>query len=379
VSVCYFGTYEQNYPRNKVVVEALRKAGVRVVECHLPLWERTRHKTGKFLTLQSLFFLTVKFLLGYIKLIRLYTKRARDLQIVMVGYIGQFDLLIAKLLIKLGKRRSLIFNPLVSLYDTLIEDRGLFPPGSLVADFLFALDRWAFRLADRIVLDTNAHIDYISKKFGINRGKFVRLFVGADEEVFPPGFFREEATPFVVLFVGKFIPLHGIPHIITAAKLLEEERDIHFEIVGSGQLYDQIMELCCRLKVRNISFTEWIPYEQLAEKMAQANVCLGIFGEGGKARRVIPNKVFQGLATGMPVITGDSPASRELLTHGQSAILVPMADAEAIARAIRSLKEDRELREKISLGGHEVFQRRCSIKALGTQLKVLCQRTVRRP
>lgn len=379
MNVCYFGTYERDYPRNKVVIEALRRVEVSVVECHLPLWERTRHKTGKFFTPQSLFLLTAKFLWGYIKLIRSYLKRARDLQIVMVGYIGQFDLLIAKLLIKLGRRRSLIFNPLVSLYDTLVDDRGLFAPGSLVADFLFALDRWAFRLADRIVLDTDAHIDYISKKFGIDRAKFVRLFVGADEEVFPPGSVREEATPFVVLFVGKFIPLHGIPHIITAAKLLEEERDIHFEIVGSGQLYDQIMELCRRLEVKNISFTEWIPYEKLAEKMAQAHVCLGIFGEGGKARRVIPNKVFQGLATGMPVITGDSPASRELLRHSQSAILVPMADPEALAQAIRTLKEDPDLRERIALGGRAVFQRRCSREALGKELKALCQRTVRRP
>jgi glycosyltransferase involved in cell wall biosynthesis len=139
------------------------------------------------------------------------------------------------------------------------------------------------------------------------------------------------------------------------------------------------MEICRRLKVRNISFTEWIPYEQLAEKMAQAHVCLGIFGEGGKARRVIPNKVFQGLATGMPVITGDSPASRELLRHGQNAMLVPMADPEALARAIQILKEDRHLRERIALGGHAVFQRRCSREALGRELKALCLRTLRRP
>ena len=379
MNVCYFGTYEQNYPRNKVVIEALRKAGVGVVECHLPLWELFRHKTGKFLTPKSLFLLVVKFLLGYLKLIRFYLRRARDIQIVMVGYIGQLDLLMAKLLVRLGKKRSLIFNPLVSLYDTLVDDRGLFTPGSLVAEFLFALDRWSFRLADMIVLDTDAHIDYISKKFAIDRSKFAQLFVGADEDVFAPEPGKQETPPFVVLFVGKFIPLHGIPHIIAAAKLLEKEKDIHFEIVGSGQLAGQIMELYRQLKVKNISFTEWIPYERLAAKMARAHVCLGIFGEGGKARRVIPNKVFQGLAMGMPVITGDSPASRELLTHGQSAVLVPMADAEAIARAIRSLKEDRELREKISLGGREVFQRRCSTEALGTRLKALCQGTMSRP
>jgi glycosyltransferase involved in cell wall biosynthesis len=377
VRVCYFGTYEQRYPRNKVVIDAMRMAGVEVLECHHPLWELIRHKTGKFLSPRSLLAFALRFLKGYVKLIVTYLKRAGDAQVVMVGYIGQLDLVLAKLLTIVGKRRKLIFNPLVSLYDTLIDDRSLFSPDSFAAHFLFFLDRLAFRLADRIVLDTDVHIDYISEKFGIDRDKFERVFVGADEEVFSPRRRQERITSLVVLFVGKFIPLHGIPHIITAASMLEEE-DIRFEIVGSGQLYDEIIELCRRLDVKNITFTDWIPYQRLAEKMAQAHICLGIFGESGKARRVIPNKVFQGLAVGMPVITGDSMASRELLTHGRSALLVPMANPEALAQAILSLKENRAMRENIALSGHTIFRRRCSTEVLGRQLKALCQGVLRR-
>ena len=373
--VCYFGTYEQRYPRNKVVIDAMRLAGVEVLECHHPLWELIRHKTGKFLNPRSLLAFALRFLKGYVKLIVTYLKRAGDAQVVMVGYIGQLDLVLVKLLTIVGKRRRLIFNPLVSLYDTLIDDRNLFSPNSLAAHFLFFLDRLAFRLADRIVLDTDVHIDYISEKFGIDRDKFERVFVGADEEVFSSRSRPESVSPFVVLFVGKFIPLHGIPYIIKAAGMLEEE-DVRFEIVGSGQLYDEIMELCRRLDVKHITFTDWIPYQQLADKMAQAHLCLGIFGESGKASRVIPNKVFQGLAVGMPVITGDSPASRELLTSDQSAVLVPMADPAALASAIRALKADGALREKIALGGQKIFRQRCSAEALGNQLKVLCQRVL---
>ncbi len=377
MKVCYFGTYERDYPRNKVTIDALRQAGVDVVECHLPLWELTRHKTGRFLSPKSLLILAVKLCMGYLKLIRSYVRQAGVARIVMVGYIGQLDLLLARLISTLGRRRYLMFNPLVSLYDTLIDDRGLFRPGSLAANFLFALDRWSFRLSDRIILDTDAHIDYISAKFRIDRSKFDRIFVGADEEAFPLGTASQQKSPFVVLFVGKFIPLHGIPHIIAAASLLERE-DIRFEIVGSGQLHGQIMDLCSRLKVSNISFTDWIPYHRLAEKMAEAHVCLGIFGEGGKARRVIPNKVFMSLAVGLPVITGDSPASRELLIHGQSAMLVPMAHPEALAEAIKLLKENQALRDQIAAGGRQVFQRHCSAKALGQQLQTLCAQTTNR-
>jgi len=376
VRVCYFGTYERSYPRNKVVIDALRTAGVEVVECHLPLWELTRHKTGSFFRFNSLIGLAWRMLWGYLKLIRRYFKQVGDASIVMVGYIGQLDLLLTWLLTRAGRRRKLIYNPLVSLYDTLIDDRALFAPESLAAKFLFRLDRWSFRLADRIILDTDAHIDYISDKFGIDRERFERLFVGADQEAFSPRQTPSGEDPLVVLFVGKFIPLHGLPDIIEAASQLQGDPGVRFEIVGTGQLYEGIMDLCRQLKVTNIVFTDWIPYHQLVDKMAQTHVCLGIFSPGGKASRVIPNKVFQGLALGMPVITGDSPASRELLTDGQDALLVPMGDPGALAQAIRSLKKDRQFRLRIAAGGHSIFLKRCSAEVLGRQLKALCEMTL---
>jgi glycosyltransferase involved in cell wall biosynthesis len=371
VRVCYFGTYEKNYPRNRVVIDALRDAGMEVVECHVPVWELTRHKTGKFFSPGSLLILAVRIMRGYGRLVGRYFRSARRADIIMVGYIGQLDLLLVRLLMVFGGRRRLIFNPLVSLYDTLIDDRGLFAPGSLPARLLFALDRWAFRLSDRIILDTTVHIDYISEKFNIEDRRFVRTFIGADERIFAPQQGEPDVAPWTVLFVGKFIPLHGLDHIITAASLLQDDPEIRFQIVGTGQLYDDVMKLCRDLAVTNIDFIDWIPYEELPRQMARAQVCLGIFSRGGKTGRVIPNKVFQGLAVGMAVITGDSPASRELLTDGQDALLVPRGDPGAMAEAIRSLNKDRQLRLRLAAGGRAIFQKRCSTAVLGRELKML--------
>jgi glycosyltransferase involved in cell wall biosynthesis len=247
------------------------------------------------------------------------------------------------------------------------------------ARLLFTLDRWSFRLADRIILDTDVHIDYIANKFSIDRGKFERLFVGADEEIFSPLARTVPTAPLVVLFVGKFIPLHGLDHIITAASLLQDDPQIRFRIVGSGQLYDDIMEQCRRLEITNIDFIDWIPYERLPQAMALAHVCLGIFSPGGKAGRVIPNKVFQGLSMGMPVITGDTTASRELLTHGRDALLVPVGQPKELAAAIRSLKRDPQRREQIAARGLALFQTRCGRAVLGQQLKCLCRDVLGQP
>ena len=52
---------------------------------------------------------------------------------------------------------------------------------------------------------------------------------------------------------------------------------------------------------------------------------------------MIPNKAFQALACGTPLVTADTPAARELLVDGESALLVPAGDPEALAAAVRRL------------------------------------------
>ena len=67
---------------------------------------------------------------------------------------------------------------------------------------------------------------------------------------------------------------------------------------------------------------------------------LGVFGRTAKAKRVVPNKVYQGLAMARPVITADSPAVREFFAPGEHLHTVPAGDPEALADAVVELAED---------------------------------------
>ena len=82
-----------------------------------------------------------------------------------------------------------------------------------------------------------------------------------------------------------------------------------------------------------------MPAQELPALVAEHDVCLGIFGTGAKALRVVPNKVFQGLAAGCAIVTSDTPPQRRLL--GDAAVLVPPGDAGALAAALRRLAGDR--------------------------------------
>lgn len=161
---------------------------------------------------------------------------------------------------------------------------------------------------------------------------------------------------FTVFFHGKFIPLQGVPYIIRAAKFLESNRDIVFKIVGKGQTYQEVVDLIKQLKVGNVELIGRVSIGDLPSFLRSADVCLGVFGDTGKAERVIPNKVYESVAMRKPVITADTPAVRELFTHKKDIFLCKRADPQSIVDAILELKNNVMLRNKIAEGGYEVFR-----------------------
>jgi phenylacetate-CoA ligase len=88
---------------------------------------------------------------------------------------------------------------------------------------------------------------------------------------------------------------------------------------------------------------------------------------------VIPNKVFQAIACEVPVVTADTPAARELLADGESALLVPPGDPLALAKAARRLAGDAELARRIAQGGSEVYRSEASEQVLGRRWRGLLE------
>jgi glycosyltransferase involved in cell wall biosynthesis len=339
--VVYFGTYERAYPRNAQVISCLRRAGVEVEEVHVSVWDDIRHGwsagAGRAL----------KLLAAEARLLR---SRPRDCDALIVGYPGHLDVPAAR---RAAGERPVVFNPLVSLADTLVADRGRFRPGSLPARLLEEIDRRAFRTADRVVADTAEHARFFAGLAGLDRVDV--CFVGAEERLFRPGWKPHER--FAALFVGKLIPLQGVDTILAAARIASE---IPFRIVGSGQLAPLLRD-----KPSNVEHVPWVEYELLPAELRGCGAALGIFGATGKARRVIPNKAYQALATGAPLITADTAAARELLVDGESALLVAPGDAAALAEALRRLAGDSALAERIGAGGRAAYEQQASEAVLG--------------
>jgi glycosyltransferase involved in cell wall biosynthesis len=335
--VGYFGTWERGYPRNDQVISSLRNVGNDVQEIHAAVWAGEHKFRLGPATLPRLIVAEA----------RLATRRVRNIDVLLVGYPGQFDLWAAN-------RHGLpvAFNAMLSLHETLVEDRGRFGAGSVAAKALRSIDRRAFRAADLLIADTAANAEHMAELARLD--DVAHVYVGAEERLFQHTW--KQPKNFNVLFVGKLIPLHGLEVILAAAQLVP---DIRFTIIGSGQ-----QEPLLDTRPANVEHVAWIDYERLPFEYARFGCALGIFGPSGKAGRVIPNKAFQALAVGTPLITADTPAARELLTDGSDALLVER-NPEALAAAIMRLAEDSRLAARIGEAGRATFEREASETVLG--------------
>jgi len=264
----------------------------------------------------------------------------------------------------------MLLDAYVSTYDTLCEDRCWFRPRSPMGRLAYWLDRKSCRSVDHALVDTDAHARYFVDTFGVPRDKFTTVYVGCDEALFYPRHEPGRAERRIdVFYYGAFLPLHGTDVIIRAAALLRDRSDIRFRIGGDGKRRRHIERLIDELDLSNVELLGWIPLVQLPAYIGEATICLGgHFSTVPKAARVIPIKVFQFVAMRKPTIVGDGPAVREIFAPGNHVCAVPMGSSDALATAVRTLADDRELRHHLAQGGYEVFQRRLTTSTIADQL-----------
>jgi glycosyltransferase involved in cell wall biosynthesis len=331
--VLFFGIYDPKYARNRVLHEGFKRNGWEIVECRMdPAANRG--------------------ILKYWKLFRLGLKARREkYDLIVVCFPGQTVMPLARLLFG----PHVVFDAFLSVYDSNVFDRKVYIDGSVRAWRDKMLDTWSCKIAQKVLLDTNQHIDYFVKTFNIARDKFIRIWISADDTIFFPTNIPEAAV-FTVHFHGTFIPLQGIQYIIEAANILRDE-EIRFRIVGSGQERGRIERQIEELRLDNIEWIPKVPVEKIPGYMASAHVVLGIFGDTEKTKRVIPNKVYEAMAMGKAIITGDTPAIHELEGASSALALVPVANSKVLAHAILELKKDQNRREELGRAARALFER----------------------
>lgn len=351
--ICYFGDYDPEYGRTKVLIEGLRKNGIEVIECHEDSHTTAREKC--------------------IHLWREYRKIGEH-DVVIVGFSNTRWM---PLFARLVTRNPLIWDLQFSFYENWVFDRKLVREGSIKAVYHWVSEWLLVRVVDRIIMHTNACADYIVRTFGVDKRKFSRVLVGADTAIFYPRS-RVEDGIFRVEYHGKYIPIHGMDAVIRAAKLLEDDSAIQFVLIGNGQERRRIQALAKELNVKNVEWVGFLPSEELPVYIAAAHLCVGLLGDVSRVEDPVPNKLYEAAAMGRVSINADTKGIRELFRDDVDVILAKRGDAQDIAKKIRYLKEHPEQLRTLEKNVLETFNRIASEKEIGRQLIVAIGETLSR-
>ncbi len=371
MNIISLGIYSKSpeYPRFRNLLQGLRDTDARITECYYEMAESSEERLRSVNNPLTAFSFGLRLLSSYL-IITIKYLRSPKADAILIGYPGYFHVHFARFLTLIKNRNAiLVFDIFFSLYDTLAKDRKLIKETSLILKFIRRLEKSTLKIADIILVDTTTHGNTIAEEYGIATNKLKRIFVGSSFG--PPHSPIEIDTQhvnFKVLFIGTYIPLHGIDVILKAAEKLLPVKDIRFVLVGKGQLRSEMEILARKLELKNVDFEDWVPTSQLGEKIRSFDLSLGIFGTTNKAQSVIPIKVFDICAAGAPFVSADTSAMREVFIHNESAYLVPLGDHNKLAEAILELKTDYKLRERLAKGANDLARNIFSKQKIGSEL-----------
>lgn len=340
-TVCYFGISSPGFSRNRVYIEALKKRGVKVIECF--------DDAPGFRKLVNLF--------------RLHWKVRESYDVLVVAYPGHAIVWFARLITK----KPVIFDALSSFYESEVISRRPLEKRSLFGLKMWLIDFVASHVATRTLVESESQVSFYRKMFFVSAKKCRCVYTGA-AEIFQP-YAGPKKPAFTVLFRGKFLPEAGVRHVLAAARLLKGE-DIRFHIMGFGLLQKEIEAEITAAGLSNVDLDtrEYPTIEALRERMVGDHVSLGQLEAHERLERTIPHKAFESASLKLPFITARTKGVGELFEDGVSAYMVNPSDPKDLARVILEVKNDYAEACARAERAYETYRQKASGDAIGARL-----------
>lgn len=172
----------------------------------------------------------------------------------------------------------------------------------------------------------------------------------------PPEPSRTEASPAMLLAVGRLIEKKGFDTLVRAAALLRD-RGLKFRvaIAGDGPLWPTLQRLVNELELDEVvRFLGPLTQEELERHFASATAFVlpcQVAADGN--RDGLPNTILEAMVRELPVVSTTLPSVREAIDDEQEGLLVPPQDPVALAGALARILDDQSLRERLGRAARE--------------------------
>ena len=255
--------------------------------------------------------------------------------------------------LKRVKRAPLVLN-VSDLWPESAVATGALRPDSPLVKLAKPVERWAYRDAARLVGMTRGVVEGIEAVYSPPHP--VTLVQNAvDLDAFRPATALERQAArahfgiaddrFVIVHVGNMSLTYDMELILKAAERLPE---IAFLFAGGGSQFEFVRAQVEARKLTNVILLGILPHDQMPRVWAVADATVIALRAHSVAGGTLPAKMYEGLATGTPVIAAIRGEGETLLREADGGIVVPLDDADAMVNAAKLLASDPALRDRLA-------------------------------
>jgi glycosyltransferase involved in cell wall biosynthesis len=217
------------------------------------------------------------------------------------------------------------------------------------------LERFLYRHADHVVINSPGFNEHVKSRGArqvtlIPNSVDVDMFASASN----PALFRERydlKDAFVVVYAGAHGLSNDLRVLLDAAKILKSEKKIRFVMIGDGKEKAELMQRAAQMNLSNVSFLPPLAKQDMPEVLGAADAGLAILKPLELYKTTYPNKVFDYMAAGIPVILAIDGAIRQVVEAAGGGVFVQPGDPQALAASIKELARTPERARRMGQAG----------------------------
>jgi glycosyltransferase involved in cell wall biosynthesis len=164
--------------------------------------------------------------------------------------------------------------------------------------------------------------------------------------------------------------------LLEAASQLTKLSNLAIVLLGDGKEKPALIARAAQMGLSNVHFIPPVPKNEMPDALAAANACIAILKPIPMYETVYPNKVFDYLAAGRPVVLAMQGVIRQVVDEAQAGIAVPPGDPQRLANAIQYLHDHPHEGIAMGLRGRRHVERYFDRPALADQLRRIMEKMV---